>query len=43
MLSISLVVTAQCTSGLPINSSDGSELLSCEYEGWDEHLWVKAA
>ena len=35
-------VAAQCTSGLPVDSSDGPELLSCEVEGWDEHLWVNA-
>ena len=36
-------VAAQCTSALPIDRSDGRELLSCESEGWDRHLWVNGA
>ena len=35
-------VGSQCTSGLQIDSSDGPELHSCEFEGWDEQLWVNA-
>ena len=38
LLPISPRVAAQCTSGLPVDSSDGPELLSCEFEGWDEQL-----
>ena len=34
-------ITAHGTSDLAIDSSDGSKLLSCESEGWDEHLRVK--
>ena len=26
-----------------VDSSDGPELVSCEVEGWHEHLWVNAA
>ena len=36
-------VAAHCTSELPIDSSDGPGLISCEYEGWDKQLWIDAA
>ena len=42
LLPISPRVAAWCTSGLPMDSSDGPELISCDFEGWDEHSCVSA-